>query len=312
MTQTVTEIAEGFWVVEIPTDSSAPSPGTTNCCVIVNDSGRVTLIDPGDDCEEALPALAAALEDIGLEFSSIDLIIASHLHRDHMGLAAQIQEISDAAFAIHEADYDAIVNGSPSVDMTIDQLMMWGVPAERWPELQDLPRLPRDIKHPRWDMLLHDNQVISAPGRAFRITHVPGHTAGHIAILEQKSGILMTGDLILPLQNPGIGLGGQLTNPLWHYQESVKSAALIPHDIAIPGHGKPMENLSERCSALLAHHSKRSGEVARIIRESPQATVWGIAEQLSWSRGWNSLAGSELRLALHHVDIHLHYLTQPA
>lgn len=310
MTQSIRGIASQFWVIKVPTDSGAPSPSTTNCCVILDKLGKIILVDPGDDCEEARYALAAGFKDLGLRFSQIELIIASHLHRDHMGIAAHIQEVSDARFAIHATEHKAIVSGVLSVMMTEEQLTVWGVPLERWAELQDLPRLPREVTHPRWDVLLSDKQSVSSPGRHLEITHVPGHTAGHIAILEKESGVLMTGDLILAEQNPGIGLGGQLTNPLKRYRESLKLVCSIEHQTSIPGHGKPLDDLRERSREVLEHHDHRSRQISAVIEHDPRARVWDVYQQLTWSRDPSSFTGTELRLALHHVDIHIQHIKE--
>lgn len=266
------------------------------------------LLDPGDNSEEARIVLAAAFDDLGLRLSNVELIIASHLHRDHMGMAAHVQEISGAPFAIHRAEHEAIVAGTASVTMTRAKLTMWGIPSERWAELQGLPRLPREIRHPRWDLLLNDGETISTGERDLGIIHVPGHTAGHIAIFEEKSQVLMTGDLILPSQNPGIGLGGRLTNPLSHYRRSLQIVSSIEHRVAIPGHGNPLHDLRKRSREILEHHENRSREIAAIIENSPLAQVWEIARKLTWGKRWESFRGPELRLALHHVDTHMQYL----
>ena len=67
----------------------------------------LTLIDTGPRDDGALAALEDGLRREGLRLEDIELVLATHHHLDHVGLAATIQRRSGAAVAVLDrvADY---------------------------------------------------------------------------------------------------------------------------------------------------------------------------------------------------------------
>ena len=59
----------------------------------------LTLVDTGPRDDEALSALEAGLRDAGVRLEEIELIIITHHHLDHSGLAATIAARSGATVA---------------------------------------------------------------------------------------------------------------------------------------------------------------------------------------------------------------------
>src|SRR6266545_6574741 len=79
--------------------------GSVNTWLLPGDP--VTLIDTGPREERALAALEAGLRREGLHVEDIELLLATHHHLDHIGLAATIQRRSGARVAVLDrvADY---------------------------------------------------------------------------------------------------------------------------------------------------------------------------------------------------------------
>ena len=79
--------------------------GSVNAWLLRGDP--VTLIDTGPRDDGALAALEAGLRREGLRVEDIELLLATHHHLDHVGLAATIQRRSGAAVAVLDrvADY---------------------------------------------------------------------------------------------------------------------------------------------------------------------------------------------------------------
>src|ERR1044072_5687745 len=72
--------------------------GSVNAWLLRGDP--VTLIDTGPRDDSALAALEAGLRRHGLRLEDIELLLATHHHLDHVGLAATIQRRSGAAIAV--------------------------------------------------------------------------------------------------------------------------------------------------------------------------------------------------------------------
>src|SRR4051794_41770200 len=71
--------------------------GTVNAWLLRGDP--VTLIDTGPREDRALAALEAGLRREGLRLEDVELVLATHHHLDHVGLAATIQRRAGATVA---------------------------------------------------------------------------------------------------------------------------------------------------------------------------------------------------------------------
>ena len=304
----LTELAPRTWLLRVPVRPMPATPGWTNCCIFVDEDGEATIIDAGDDHDGAWSALLGALQTLEIGLDSVRLIMATHLHCDHMGIAARLQRATGARFTMHAHDRGAVESAHRAVPLTPALLREWAVPQDRWAELEGLPPLPRGVEPPGGAVDCADGDIVASAERRFRVLHVPGHTAGHIAVLEESSGVLMTGDVVLPDQNPGVGLGGRQDDALGAYLSSLRRLGALGSRHAVPGHGPVVADLATRCAELLDHQSLRAAEVESLCAHQESVSVWSIAERLTWSREWSTVRGARLRSCLHHVDMHLRHL----
>lgn len=80
--------------------------------------------------------------------------------------------------------------------------MSWFRPAMRSPAARAVlpasfdPAAYRIAPNPATHVL-HDNDVIDLGGRMLRVLHIPGHSPGHVAYVDEASYMLFTG--ILPI-----------------------------------------------------------------------------------------------------------------
>jgi glyoxylase-like metal-dependent hydrolase (beta-lactamase superfamily II) len=117
------------------------------------------------------------------------IVLTTHVHCDHIGSHGEFETIY-----VHEADADWLFNG------------IKGLPIE-----QIRKDIARDITIPTPKTfnpdtykpyqgkpagLLHDGDIIDIGNRKLMIYHTPGHSPGHICVLDTMSGYLFTGDLL--------------------------------------------------------------------------------------------------------------------
>ena len=91
----------------------------------------------------------------------------------------------------------------------------------------------------------------------FTVLHVPGHSAGHVALWRERDGVLILGD-VLNNQHPILGFPRGLRLPLDVFtpdprrnRESAKRFAALPVRVALFGHGRP-ETDGERFHAFVS------------------------------------------------------------
>lgn len=274
--------------------------------------GGVHVIDPGSPDPGTVPLLSAALDTIGRRPGDVRSILLTHLHADHGGAAGALRALTGAPILMHERERDALlVAGSCPTDTTpVATLRDWAVPADRRDELLAVRRLPAaGVALP--DATVADGELLDIPGRRVRVLWTPGHTPGHLCFDDEEDGLLFTGDHVLPTINPGLGLGGAADDPIGDYLRSLRRVAERDR-VALPGHEAPFASLGHRCAVLAEHHLRRAREVRDVLDRDADATVWEIARGLTWTGGWQSLAGFTLASALAQTAMHRAYVRSGA
>ncbi|MHC5795020.1 MBL fold metallo-hydrolase [Lacisediminihabitans sp. FW035] len=284
---------------------------------LLRDSERgFHVIDPGWDSPDNWAGLTALLADLDASPTDIRSITSTHLHPDHIGLAGRLREASGAPLQLHEAEAAAI--GSPfdsplSAEAGARQLEDWGVPADRRDEILRITAQASRFVPPPADRTLVDGERLDIPGFDLRAMLTPGHTSGHLCLRDDARSLLFTGDHLLPMIYPGLGLGAPtVTNPLADYLASLDLVSGYPDHEVLPGHGWRFSGVADRATETAAHHLRRSSEVAAVLADAPHSSTWQIASRLTWSAGWSGLVGFLLYSALAQTEMHRDYLANPA
>lgn len=77
--------------------------GSTNCYPIDTDQGLI-LIDTGTNSDALWETLVKGLKELGHDVSDARLVLLTHSHSDHSGLAERVRNASGAKIAIHRED----------------------------------------------------------------------------------------------------------------------------------------------------------------------------------------------------------------
>lgn len=284
------------------------------CYIVVSTSGAAHLIDPGWNSDDNWLRMTLALDQLGASMSDVASVVSTHLHPDHLGLAERVRAASGASVALHHIEQTALtaMNGN-FVPASAEKFEEWGVPQDRRAEMS-LARKSADLM-PDFvaDRLLEDGELLALGELELTVIRTPGHTSGHICLQSRELGLIFTGDHVLPTIFSGLGLGGRSeSNPLADYFDALDALATFDDHEVCPGHGYRFFGLNERCEALFEHHLRRSREVAAIIIATPNATVWEVASQISWTDGWHNLQGFYLQSALSQSAMHRQFVATEA
>lgn len=170
------QLANG--VYRIPT---APAD-LLNTVAFVDDDGSVTLVDCGlkSSPKRLLPALAS----MGKAPDDVRRIVLTHAHNDHAGGLRAVADATGADVLAHERDAVYVRTGtSPKSDRS-----------SRLGRI--LNRLPGGGFAPaEVSQEFADGDVLPVAG-GLRIVHTPGHTPGHVSLLHEPTGVLVTGDAL--------------------------------------------------------------------------------------------------------------------
>lgn len=169
--------------------------GMVHCHLIIGDAGCV-LVDAGIPGSE--DKIGRVLQEHGLGFRDIKLIVITHAHTDHAGSTARLRELSGAPILAHADDLDYYERRK---EMSYCVAHWWGPLFLR----SGVPGEPYVAFTP--DVLLSagDSFDLRRFGIDGVVRHTPGHTAGSVSVIL-SSGDALVGDLVAS----GILIGGVL------------------------------------------------------------------------------------------------------
>jgi glyoxylase-like metal-dependent hydrolase (beta-lactamase superfamily II) len=142
----------------------------------------------------------ASMRDMTLDIADREpVVVLTHAHLDHMGSAHEFAQCWG-----HPAEpFDAPGRGSLSGPRLGRILGMSGPDADQLPDL-----LVRAVPRPGYDVntyalppvrptrALHDGDTIDLGDRSLDVLHLPGHTAGSIALYERETQTMYSGDVV--------------------------------------------------------------------------------------------------------------------
>ena len=180
----------------------------TNSYLIIDEKNKkAALIDPAKGSKDKILSF---LEKNDL---SLEAILITHSHFDHIGDVRSLQEKTKACVYIHKEDEKNLEK--PGAD---------GIaPFE-------------EIEGAKADKNVKENDLIEIGDLKIEVIHTPGHTPGGVCYYLEKEKILFSGDTLFS------GTIGNLSFPTCSEKDmwiSLKKLSSLPVDtIVYPGHGE--------------------------------------------------------------------------
>ena len=314
----IVEIAPGIYRTQLPID--LPGLGHVNMYVLEDDRGA-TVVDPGLPGRASFVVLQRRLKELGIPLKRVHSVLVTHSHPDHYGGAGRLRKEVGAEIIAHRR-FRLWWDPHEPPDIDVEDIPFiravqpngdtpWGgagydIPWRRRTQLRTHARFPRVFGVPHPSRRLDEGDHVTFARREWLAVHTPGHTEDHLCLFDPDSGILISGDHVLPSITPHISGLTHAADPLGEFFSSLDKVAQLGSQmrLALPAHGNPFTNVVERVDQIKEHHIERLEKLRQIGTELDRpASVMEIATHLFSARAQGPMADSETFAHLEHLRL---------
>jgi len=230
------EFVRDIWVLPIRTRTLPPASCTN---VWMPGGRRFVLVDPASgEPGEAARLLAVVAKRVA-SGASVDAVVLTHHHRDHVtGAGAIAAELGIPVLAHAET-------------------------------LARLDPLPAEVATRE----LKDGDLLELDGMTLRAVHTPGHAPGHLAFFDAERRVLIAGDLVSGLSTILVGFSD---GDMDAYLDSLRRCAALDARIVLPSHGPPLPG--KAIAATISHRAEREGKIVATLSDGIPRELAAIAE----------------------------------
>lgn len=306
MTRSAERLAAGVHCLPLPTSFAV---GAVNVYLIEDEP--LTLVDTGVGTGAALMELEQQLAALGHRLDEVELVLLTHHHPDHSGLAASIARRAGAEIAgldllaavmeDYERWADAEVDGASRL------MQLHGVDPRVALAVRRMERLAFAFTEGvRVDRVLSDGAEVALRDRTFSVLHRPGHSQTDTIFHDRDGGLVLGGDHLLARisSNAVIGLDadGARTRPLLDMRRSLEATRGLGAEVVLGGHGPVVADPTALIDRRLRDQESRAQRILELMRPGP-ATAYELATGLL-----GAVAGEHPFLAVSEVVGHVDLL----
>jgi ribonuclease/clavin/mitogillin len=208
-----------------------PPATTTNCYVVGHE--RLWVVDPGSPHPEEQQKLLRLLEELCARGATVEGILVTHHHPDHVGGVVALSRALDLPVRGHPLTLARLEPGYRS-GAALDDGMK--VPLGKSPD-----------GNPGWELLA---------------IHTPGHDRGHLCFRESRYGAMLVGDMLSTISTIIIDPPeGHLAT----YLASLERLAASPMTTLYPAHGPAMRDGGKLVAQYLRHRRQRESKLVETL-----------------------------------------------
>jgi len=260
------KVLPGVWRLRLP----LPWPGVPHGNAWAIESGDgIVLFDTGMGGKGRLRQLDLALAQAGYGVEDIGLLVCTHSHIDHYGLAASIVAAAGCELWLHPAwEHVRLLADDPAaaLEHRLEVARQSGVPVaalERYREARegDEETGIDAIQVP--DRELVPGVEVATDLGAWQVYETPGHAPSHVVLHQPERKLMISGDHLLG-RTVLFFDHGHTPDPVGEFLTSLTTVEPLETELCLPGHGRPFRDPE----AKIAEARRQVEELLGKVREA--------------------------------------------
>lgn len=286
--ENMSEVADGIHKIEI----KLPFPQTPSINLYLIMGDTMTLIDSGLGYGVSKRAVSKYLQKIGLALENLSLVINTHEHPEHIGGNFELKSANEKLrIAAHEIAVEAFkyyTEISPAwyegADEVVRKELLDSIESFK-NQFLALPSLGAEK--------VRDGDILDLGGFKLEILHTPGHSQGHICLLERDKKILFSGDNVLGSGTPYIGTrrASPIKGNMTDFINSLRKLLGVDADLLLPSHGDMSRDVRGRIEDTMNRKLARENDVLRSLERGAKRPA-EITREVYGSKFVDFLKGS--------------------
>ena len=297
-------VVPGVWRLRLP----LPWPGVPhgNAFAVASGDG-IVLFDTGYAAADGTRPLELALAQAGFELADVRLLVCTHAHTDHYGLAGPIVDAAGCELWMHPA-WEHIRTLAEDPDRALDQRIEVarhsGVPPAAL-ELYEGSRRGENTGIVRLvppDRDLVPGVEVETDVGTWQVYETPGHAPSHVTLHEPESGMLISGDHLLGRVSIFFDYG-HTPDPVGEFTGGLDTiAALENKGLCLAGHGRAFRDVDAKIEANRRELDGQRERVRDALGSGPVTAFELVPAVLGEDNINPASAPWGLQLALAHLD----------
>jgi glyoxylase-like metal-dependent hydrolase (beta-lactamase superfamily II) len=294
----------GVWRLRLP----LPWPGVPhgNAWAVAADGG-IVLFDTGMGGAGRLRALDLALAQAGFGVEDVRLLVCTHSHSDHYGLAGPITAAAGCELWMHPAwGHVRLMAGDPAaaLERRIEVGRQSGVPPralERYREARGVDEESpiEELREPDRDLV--GGVEVETDLGSWQVHHTPGHAPSHVVLHQPERRLMLTGDHLLGRTVLFFDYGHS-PDPVGEYLTSLDTVEPLAVDLCLPGHGRTFRDPEAKIAEARRQVDANLERIRAALRDG-ELTAFEVVTAIAGEGRLNSQTGGwMLQIVLAHLD----------
>ena len=213
------------------------------------------------------------------ELADIEQALITHPHVDHVGGSFAVPEFAELPHIVYEGANNLISNYRGHIkDLREDIERFTAGTDANLNYFETAYPLNYDYRNDiPIERIVTDGDIVTLGSERFRVLHTPGHSAYQMSLSHEGSGLIFSGDVVLPHK---YFMWGPEDYDVGAHRESLKQLRDQDPNILVPSHGTPIQNPKQYIKICLENISEGLETIRETINVRGHVALADLVDDL--------------------------------